>query len=39
MQPKSSKWVEIIKIRTEINEIETIRKNLQRIKNKKHWLF
>lgn len=39
MQPKSSKWGEIIKIRTEINEIETIRKNLQRIKNKNHLLF
>jgi hypothetical protein len=35
--PKTSRRKEIIKIRSEINEIET--KNIQRIKETKSWFF
>jgi hypothetical protein len=37
--PKTSRRKEIIKIRAEINEIETTKKNTQRINETKSWFF
>jgi hypothetical protein len=38
-KPKSSRRREIIKIRAEINEIETKKKKIQRINKTKSWFF
>jgi hypothetical protein len=37
-KPKTCRWREIIKIRTEINEIET-KQTIQRINEMKSWFF
>jgi hypothetical protein len=37
--PKTSRRKEMIKIRTEINEIETTTKKIQRINETKSWFF
>jgi hypothetical protein len=38
-KPKTSRRREIIKIRAEINELETKRENIQRINKTKSWFF
>jgi hypothetical protein len=37
-KPKTSRWREIIKSRTEINEIET-KQTIQKINERKSWFF